>query len=74
MAAQYCSPLVAVDTGGVFNHSSTGLIVAGVLNVSKLSKYLLRDDCGCVWVRSIVCVSFDSLVSTTNCFVVCDFV
>jgi hypothetical protein len=49
MAAQYCSPSVAVVIGGVFNHSSTGFSVDGVLNPPKLSKYLLRDDCGCAF-------------------------
>lgn len=49
MAVQYCSPSVAVVIGGVFNHSSTGLVEDVVLNESKLSKYLLRDNCGCAY-------------------------
>jgi hypothetical protein len=45
MAVQYCKPLLTFEIGGVFSHSSTAsLVVNGVLKLSKLSKYLLRDE------------------------------
>lgn len=45
MADQYCSPLPMFEIGGVFNHSSMASPLVGtVLKLSKLLKYLLRDE------------------------------
>jgi hypothetical protein len=45
MATQYCNPLVIVEIGGVFSHSSTASAVVDTESkVSRLLKYLLHED------------------------------
>ena len=45
MATQYCNPLVTLEIGGVFSHSSTtSTVVDTELKPSRLLKYLLRED------------------------------
>jgi hypothetical protein len=46
IATHHCKPSVTVVMGGELSQSSTGSVIDGVLNVSKLLKYLFRDGCG----------------------------